>query len=714
MGNGATTLIQNNHLEQGEIDRAFETLKESALKDESAKDITDWRQGLHELKNIRSAIKSLDIAYNENEEKRSRKQIIGGSTHYKQFNFQETTRKRYSSRRKAERKRRKILHILSFQYFGRNMMTIKDWRECYCVCKAWRDLLSNDHLWRRRLVHLQPKPLHLSKTMCNLDEYHSYAEDNKLEVEGHYSDRYIWKPLCYRKLTCSKLALMTCDPDKDNVFDWPWDKEIMTIHAMHLVAVLTNYDPHLKCSILGKHYDTIVFGKGGYRQQTHILNISMTSGEIEFPKIKLFLDTYYNNINSENKTNWNNSINVKNIERIENCINELSIFERHNINITRDNSNYTYKFELLPMIKVLGEKTAFDKIYELVKVIDKISCAPKQTPAFQSPRTKYDDTPMVSRRSFSFELLSQIIKSFVCRNQWIKLVWFGENIALSTLFGIGHHGHHLNKESTANILKFSMMEKMHIQNYLNALPSLKYIYNSLESPQAQFVYLQNCFALLDRHGQIFLAIHVKSANVFLPRTLITTSRSKHARQKMKDEEKWALATEKTSLWNKFIQNESQSIRLSSDTRKSITSQLFHNIVMETTKYEISGISSGNRLISRKLIDSRWHDANILAFAHGNLVKNYRGETGVLKISALHLTYRIKYDKDIVVKHSTDGAKKMEEDEDAVVDVLSDALAHTNITVIDDDEQSDQFQTLMAKKILSFKMGHQDNVGGKTI
>ena len=103
---------------------------------------------------------------------------------------------------------------------------------------------------------------------------------------------------------------------------------------------------------------------------------------------------------------------------------------------------------------------------------------------------------------------------------------------------------------------------------------------------------------------------------------------------MEEEEKWAKSIEKTNLWNKVIQNESQSIRLGSNTKSNITSQLFHSIIMETTKYEISGISSGNRPVSRKLIDDRWHDANILAFAHGYLVKNYRGETGVLKISSL--------------------------------------------------------------------------------
>ena len=32
---------------------------------------------------------------------------------------------------------------------------------------------------------------------------------------------------------------------------------------------------------------------------------------------------------------------------------------------------------------------------------------------------------------------------------------------------------------------------------------------------------------------------------------------------MEEEEKWAKSIEKTSLWNKFIQNESQSIRLGS-------------------------------------------------------------------------------------------------------------------------------------------------------
>ena len=136
--------------------------------------------------------------------------------------------------------------------------------------------------------------------------------------------------------------------------------------------------------------------------------------------------------------------------------------------------------------------------------------------------------------------------------------------------------------------------------------------------------------------------------------------------------------------------------------------------METTKYEISGITSGNRPVSRKLIDDRWHDANILAFAHGYLVKNYRGETGVLKISSLHLTYRIKYDKNIEVKHE-EGENEEEEEEDAIVDAIEYALAHTNIAVVDDDEKAGHFQTLMTGKILNYRLEHHKvEEGSKTI
>ncbi len=718
MGNGVSNLerfVKNGIIKQSEVDGALEILQETALKDEDASDITDWRQGVEELKAIRGAIKILDIAYDEKQAQRVRKKVSSGSTHYKQFNFKETINKRYSVRRKADRKRRKILHILVFPFIGRDMTTIRDWRECYCVCKAWRNLLTDDNLWRRRLVYLQPRPLHLSKRMFNLDEYHSYADNNDLEIEGgHKSDKYIWSPLSYRKLACTKLALMVCDADKDDIFEWPWDKEIMSIHCLHLVAILTNYDPNLKCSILGEHFDTIAFGKGGYRQQSHILNISIISGVIEFPNLKSLLDVYYNREKEGSKTN---AMDIKDFERLEECVNHLSIFERHPTHHHHEDdyhSGRTYKYELLPMIKVLGETKAFNEIYLLVKTIDEYTSAASQEKTFQSPRTRYDDAPMVSRISFSFELLSQIMKSFVCRNQWIKLTWFGENAALSSSFGIGHHGHHIGKESAGDIFRLTMKEKMKVQKHLRALPSLRKMHDSLDSSQAQFAYLQDVFALTNQHGEIFFAIHVKSANVFLPRTKTTTIRSKQLRTEMEEEEKWAKSIEKTSLWNKFIQNESQSIRLGSNTRSNITSQLFHSIVMETTKYEISGITSGNRPVSRKLIDDRWHDANILAFAHGYLVKNYRGETGVLKISSLHLTYRIKYDKNIEVKHE-EGENEEEEEEDAIVDAIEDALAHTNIAVVDDDEKAGHFQTLMTGKILNYRLEHHKvEEGSKTI
>ena len=88
---------------------------------------------------------TLDIAYDEEQTQRVRKKVSGGSTHSKQFDFKETITKRYSDRRKADRKRRKILHILVFPFIGRDMTTIRDWRECYCVCTAWRNLLKDDN-----------------------------------------------------------------------------------------------------------------------------------------------------------------------------------------------------------------------------------------------------------------------------------------------------------------------------------------------------------------------------------------------------------------------------------------------------------------------------------------------------------------------------------------------------------------------------------------
>ena len=44
---------------------------------------------------------------------------------------------------------------------------------------------------------------------------------------------------------------------------------------------------------------------------------------------------------------------------------------------------------------------------------------------------------MISRLSFSFKLLSKIMKLFVTSNEWIKLVWLGENTQLSSKFGVG-------------------------------------------------------------------------------------------------------------------------------------------------------------------------------------------------------------------------------------------------------------------------------------
>ena len=80
MGNGVSNLerfVKNGIIKQSEVDGALEILQETALKDEDASDITDWRQGVEELKAIRGAIKILDIAYNEKQTQRVRKKVDG-------------------------------------------------------------------------------------------------------------------------------------------------------------------------------------------------------------------------------------------------------------------------------------------------------------------------------------------------------------------------------------------------------------------------------------------------------------------------------------------------------------------------------------------------------------------------------------------------------------------------------------------------------------
>ena len=57
-------------------------------------------------------------------------------------------------------------------------------------------------------------------------------------------------------------------------------------------------------------------------------------------------------------------------------------------------------------------------------------------------------------------------------------------------------------------------KKMYTQKVINSIPRLKEAYEELESPQAQFAYLQNCFALVNRHGHIFLDSCSKRLRVF--------------------------------------------------------------------------------------------------------------------------------------------------------------------------------------------------------
>ena len=67
-----------------------------------------------------------------------------------------------------------------------------------------------------------------------------------------------------------------------------------------------------------------------------------------------------------------------------------------------------------------------------------------------------------------------------------------------------------------------------------------------------------------------------------------------------------------------------------------------------------------------------------------------------------------------MKHE-EGENEEAEEEDAIVDAIEDALAHTNIAVVDDDEKAGHFQTLMTGKILNYRLEHHKvEEGSKTI
>ena len=699
MGNGVTAIHRNQQLEDLEVNSAIDALVETAVKNENAIDILDWEQGVKEIKSIRRAMKILDIGYEEALEKPTlRNRSIHKNTNRSAFDFKKTITTRYASRRKKNRQRRRILHILVFPYVARKMTTLKDWRELYCVCKAWRDLLSDENVWRKRLVYLQPKSLHLNSAAFNLEDYHEYV-DNTIVEQKFSNDQAIWKPLSYRKLSCSKLAMMNIDPNNDGVFEWPWDKEIMSIYALQLVSTLTNLDRNLKCSVLGKHLDVIAVGKGGYRQQTQMFNVSLTDGEIEFPRLRKVLDRFRHERDGGEQGSKKCSADESKLERVNECIHTFSAFSRDASNASSSLS-IDFRYELLPMIKILGKRKVFNYVYLLVSTIDEFTSPTQKPIVFQSPRSHQHDYSMISRLSFSFQLLSKIMKLFVTSNEWVKLTWLGENTLLSSKFGVGGSRRH---ESASDIFKRTYKEKMYTQKVINSMPRLKEVYGELESPQAQFTYLQNCFALVNRHGYIFFLIHVRSGYAFLPRM----STSGHSKMALKQEEVWAKSIEKRSLWNAFVQNKSQSLRLSENDREDTLTLLYHHLILKITKHQIPNKSSGNRKVRPKLIEDRWHDAIILAFAHGNLVKNYQGKTGVLVISSLNTLYRLKFD----IESPTSKGKGDEED---ITSSLRNALSHTNVTVVDDDEKTDKFQSMMSTNVIKFRVHQHEHEPSKTI
>lgn len=460
---------------------ARETLLSAALKKSDASDIFSIAQAREEIKNIRRAIKNIEFDHDLHEKleevtksaevsvkRRENISPVLPRTPNDDMLAHETILERYRANRteirRRERQKQKKIHALGFSLVGRSMLNLIEWRECYCVCRAWKDLLSNDNFWKRRLLRLERS---ISITTPELQASGKRVAMTMPDVNK------LWGTICYRTLACSKMALMMFD---DEIVEWKWDKTLVLTSALQLFGKLVGVDPMLTI-VLNEDGDELSMIRGSLEYSFKLFTVDLRTGYMKLFRIS------------------NEALRVD--STLQHIIDQLSTF-------VKSDEDDAPAYRLFPLLRIYGMNGMFHKFVYLLKYAMKTKFTGEQTCG--SPRAQNDRLGPQSREVFSFKLLACCMRILIASNLPVTIEWGGNHEDLD----------HQSTATSWNMNSIGSLATSFLFKRRSWIPDFPLFFDSLKRKSAfgQRTAMQKFWALRNSMGEVYMGIDVKSGSVY--------------------------------------------------------------------------------------------------------------------------------------------------------------------------------------------------------
>ncbi len=446
--------------------------------------------------------------------------------------------------RRNERKKSKQLYALAFSIVGRSMLSLHEWKECYCVCRAWKIMLSNDDLWKRRLQYLEPVK-HVKRLEASMD---GAAQDTLP------SPRKVWHPLNYRQLACSKLSLMFHDYES---ITWNWDCNVVLTHSFELLSQLFNVYGNLKLSY---KENRMVLETKFEKYYPSILTIQLKSGRFDFPMLRKRMSQ------------------LKETKELHGALDTLSRFKR-------EDGKGRLSYRLLPLIKHYGMKNFVQALLIIFRAVNE---SVRSEVNQRTSENNADISVPLTRPAFVMMLLSTCQKYLLANNIRTEMIWGGNHPEISDDMS----RHSWDYGSIGSIAKSYVVTK---ENWVPEVEPLFRVVCTYKTVYSRKNFLSKVVGLRNGLGQVFLAINYHNGHLYL-------QGENHN------------SCGETILWNEYLQLQSQNLRNGLGRK---TTEAFYSMA---TRCVLSIIDRKSLVWPTPLhvVNTRFHHANILAWAHGRV------------------------------------------------------------------------------------------------
>ena len=476
--------------------------------------------------------------------------------------------------RKNERIKSKRLYALAFSFVGRKMLSLHEWKECYCVCRAWKHMLSDDTKWKRRIVYLEP-------VKCVKRQESSRGRSFRDDTRP--SPKKFWHPLSYRQLACSKLSLMVKDFEP---ITWKWDCTIVSIHSLELFSHLYNRRANLKCRYSRKK-STLSLQFDQYSPT--VLKVDLARGRFSLPILRerapLLIDA----------------------KQFRDAMSILSSFKF-------EDAAGQVLYRLLPLIKYHGLQKLVNALDTIFQNVPNLIGAEKGV--MFGPEDQSEVTGPLNRQSFAMMLLSVCQKYLLANGERTELVWGGNHPDISDSMS----RHSWDFASIGSIAQSYAQTR---EVWAPELSSLYEIALKYKTPFSRRNFMSGVWGLCNDLGYVFMAINMYNGKLYFQES---PSGPQHHQ-----------INGGTKLWNEYVQMQSQNLRNGLGRR---TEELFYKI---TVRCVLPAIDRESQVWPTpiNIVRTRFHHANILAWAHGRVASWERDGPNPAKEAAVAIFFREK-------------------------------------------------------------------------